>query len=123
MVAPDPMSAFLSLHDRSRADHIARLRAEVARVRVARCPALPFGLAELDERLADHGLDGAGLHEIVAASVTLGNDAAATLFAAGIAARFASRPGTLVLWALTRLDLYAPGLQQAGLSPDKILYA
>jgi protein ImuA len=112
-----------SLDDRTRADHLAALRAEVALARGTRGPVLGFGLADIDDRLADHGLDGAGLHEIAAASAALGDDAAATLFAAGIATRFAARPGMSVLWALTRFDLYAPGLEQVGLGPNKILYA
>lgn len=86
-------------------------------------PALAFGLAALDDRLADRGLDGAGLHEIAAASAALSDDAAATLFAAGIAARFANATGRTILWALTRFDLYAPGLEQIGLGPDRIFYA
>jgi protein ImuA len=117
------MPATASLPDRTRSDQLAALRAELARAQKRRGPALPFGIDMLDGRLADHGLDGAGLHEIAAASSALGDDAAATLFAAGIAARFASRPGFTVLWALTRFDLYAPGLEQVGLGPDRIVYA
>ncbi|XVJ61555.1 MAG: protein ImuA [Sphingopyxis sp.] len=83
---------------------------------------LPFGVGPLDHLLAGGGLDGAGLHEVAAASASWSDDAAATLFAAGIAARFAA-PGLSALWALTRFDLYAPGLEQAGLGPDRILYA
>src|SRR3546814_11522655 len=60
--------------------------------------------------------------EIAAASASWSDDAAATLFAAGIAARFAA-PGLSALWALTRFDLYAPGLEQAGLGPDRVFYA
>src|SRR3546814_18523656 len=60
--------------------------------------------------------------EIAAASASWSDDAAATLFAAGIAARFAA-PGLSALWALTRFDLYAPGLEQAGLGPDRGFYA
>jgi protein ImuA len=108
--------------NRPRADQLSALRAELDRARGERGHVLPFGLDPLDNRLADHGLDGAGLHEIAAASSTLSDDAAATLFAAGIAARFA-QPGFSVLWALTRFDLYAPGLEQVGLPPDRIFYA
>ncbi|WBO21838.1 ImuA family protein [Sphingomonas abietis] len=87
-----------------------------------RGPALAFALPALDSRLADRGLDTAGLHEIAAASETLSDDAAATLFLAGIAARFAEQPGHTMLWAVTAFDLYAPGIEQVGLGPDKILY-
>lgn len=117
------MSAYSPVPQRPDAEQLAALRAQLAAVHAARGPVLAFGLAPLDERLAGHGLDGAALHEIAAATAALSDDAAATLFAAGIAARFADRPGFTVLWALTRFDLYAPGLEQAGLGPDRILYA
>lgn len=114
---------------RRRADQLAVLRAQLSQGQGQgqgqgqRGAGLAFGLPALDDRLADHGLNGAGLHEIAAATVAPGDDAAATLFAAGIAARFAARPDFVVLWALSRFDLYAPGIEQAGLGPDRILYA
>jgi hypothetical protein len=40
------------------------------------------------------------------------------LFAAGIAARTRGK----VLWCLTRLDLFAPALAQAGLNSDRVIY-
>lgn len=117
------MSVLSPLIDRPRADKLTALRAELAHVQPPRGPILAFGIDAIDGKLADRGLDGAALHEIAAASATLSDDAAATLFAGGIAARFASRPGSTVLWALTQFDLYAPGLEQVGLGPDRILYA
>lgn len=108
---------------RPSAEELALLRETVARVAAARGPVLPFGVGPLDHLLAGGGLDGAGLHEVAAASASWSDDAAATLFAAGIAARFAAAPGVSALWALTRFDLYAPGLEQAGLGPERILYA
>jgi protein ImuA len=117
------MSANLPLPDRSRADQLAALRAEVSVVQHSAGRCLPFGLSDIDDRLAGGGLDDCGLHELAALSESLSDDAATTLFAAGIAARFAARPGTTVLWALSKFDLYAPGLEQAGLLPAKILYA
>lgn len=107
---------------RPSAGELQALRDAVARVASERGPVLPFGVGPLDHLLAGGGLDGAGLHEVAAASASWSDDAAATLFAAGIAARFAA-PGLSALWALTRFDLYAPGLEQAGLGPDRILYA
>ena len=109
--------------DRPPADQLAALRAQIAATHADRGPVLPFGIPELDDRLASHGLDSAGLHEIAAASTRLNDDAAASLFAAGIAARFASQPDLTVFWAVTRFDLYAPGLEQVGLAPDKLVYA
>lgn len=105
------------------ADKLAVLRDLVSQATTVRGPSLAFGIAELDDRLADRGLDGTGLHEIAGATASWSDDAAATLFVAGIAARFASKPGLTILWALTRFDLYAPGLEQVGLGPDKLLYA
>ena len=104
-------------------ERLAALRAQLASVRSERGPVLSFGLPRLDDRLALGGVDGAGLHEVAAASSSLPDDAAATLFMAGIAARFAAQPGFTVLWALTCFDLYAPGLEQVGLGPERILYA
>ncbi|RYY26187.1 MAG: protein ImuA [Sphingomonadales bacterium] len=82
---------------------------------------MPFGIGRVDTRLADAGLCTAALHEVAASAPTLAEDAAATLFLAGIAARFAG-DGASALWAVTRFDLYAPGLEQAGLRPDRALF-
>lgn len=117
------MSSPSAFPDRPPADPLIALRAALSDAPAVRGPVLPFGLAALDDRLADRGLAGAGLHEIAATTATLSDDAAATLFAAGIAARFAARPGFTMLWALTKFDLYAPGLEQVGLAPDRVLYA
>lgn len=103
-------------------ERLDALRAELAGARTARGPVLPFGVPMLDDRLAFQGLDGAGLHEFATASSRWSDDAAATLFIAGIAARFAA-PGFAVLWALSSFDLYAPGLEQVGLGPAQVLYA
>ena len=84
-----------------------------------RRPVLPFGVAALDERIASGGLRLDSLHEVAAASANPSDDAAATLFMAGAAAR-AWGP---VLWVVRRRDLFAPGLYQAGLDPDRVLYA
>lgn len=83
---------------------------------------LPFGVDAMDRRLTEGGLALGGLHEIAAATPTLNDDAAATLFTVGIAARAAACRGRRVLWALTRFDLYAPGLEQAGLDPATLLF-
>jgi len=84
-----------------------------------RRPVLPFGIAAVDGRLATNGLRLDALHEIAPSSAGLGDDAAATLFTAGLAAR-AWGP---VLWVVRRRDLFAPGLYQAGLAPERLLYA
>jgi protein ImuA len=116
------MSTVAALTDSDRAHVLDTLRASVAITAGGAAGALPFGINELDRRLGAGGIDRDGLHEITAASPTLGDDAAATLFVAGLAARFAVAPGANVAWALTRFDLYAPGLEQAGLPAAKLLY-
>lgn len=108
------------------------LRAEIRAIErggavAAARPALPFGLAEVDGRLAGGGLLPA-LHEAAAARPVPGDDAAATLFLAALAARFsraADGDGAAgqVLFAIARRDLFAPGLAQAGLTPERLLYA
>ena len=106
-------------------DRIADLRARVAAVAVSTADhgVLPFGVDRIDDRLALGGLSAGGLHEFTGASSTLADDAAATLFIAGVAARFAVAAASPVLWATTRFDLYAPGLEQAGLAPAHVIFA
>lgn len=84
---------------------------------------MPFGVKAIDDRLGAGGLRAGALHEATARSASLADDAAATLFLAGIAAREAMEAGGLVLWASCRTDLYAPALEQAGLPSASVLYA
>jgi protein ImuA len=107
----------------SRAERLAALRAAVRAIESAgsakRRECLPFGVEEIDRRLEGGGLPVAALHEVTGQRPGLSDDAAACLFAAGIAAR---REGQ-VLWALARRDLFAPGLAQAGLGSGRVIYA
>ncbi|HEY0445331.1 MAG TPA: protein ImuA [Allosphingosinicella sp.] len=107
----------------SRAERLDALRAEVRAIesagRGAAQECLPFGAEAIDRRLAGGGLAVSALHEAAGVGPDLGDDAAATLFIAGIAARLS---GT-VIWAFCRRDLFAPGLALAGLGPDRIIYA
>jgi protein ImuA len=115
----------------SKEARLAALRAEVSAIErsgLAAAGAAPsclaFGIAEVDGRLAGGGL-ACGLHEAAPATPAPGDEAAATLFLAALAARFAGARGKggQVLWALARRDLFAPGLAQAGLTPDRLIYA
>jgi protein ImuA len=114
----------------SRDARLAALRAEVRAIErsgsagAAAPSCLPFGIAAVDGRLAGGGL-ACGLHEAAPATAGVHDEAAATLFLAALAARFARARGDggQVLWALSRRDLFAPGLAQAGLTPDRLLYA
>ncbi len=95
----------------SRAERLAALRAEVKAIESAGAAegrdCLPFGIDAIDRRLAGGGLAVPGLHEMAGTRPGLGDDAAATLFIAGIAARLAAEaqktmtarttPGPLVL--------------------------
>lgn len=109
-------------------EHIAALRAEIRTIEGFALPGqngvLPFGIEAVDTRLAGGGLAVAAMHDVAAASPALSDDASATLFLAGLAGRKAATdPRGQVLWALARRDLFAPGLAQAGLPPDRLLYA
>jgi protein ImuA len=102
---------------------ISALRAAIEPARACAVPPLPFGIAPLDDHLATGGLTGSALHEVAAASSDLGDGSAATLFLAGIAARFSTRTRGRVVWALSKFDLHAPGLAQVGLTPERLLFA
>ncbi|WNO52431.1 ImuA family protein [Stakelama saccharophila] len=86
---------------------------------IAGHPALQFGIDPIDAGLADRGLRIDALHEVAGAGPNYGDDAAASLFLAGIAARNAGS----VLWIVRRRDLFAPGLYQAGLAPERLIHA
>jgi len=79
---------------------------------------LPFGIKAIDERLPGGGLALGALHEVAGGGNGTVDGAAAALFAAGIAARTRGR----VLWCVSRQDLFAPALAQAGLAPDRVIY-
>src|SRR5215213_9249589 len=92
---------------------LAALREQVRHIesagRAAGGLVLPFGLDAVDSRLAGGGLAIGALHEAAPASPALGDDAAACLFFAALAARVARLQGEgAVLWALSRRDLFAP---------------
>lgn len=104
------------------------LAPSIAHLRTIATPAtdyrvLPFGVDAIDSRLGAGGLRAGALHEASARSVAMVDDAATTLFLAGIAAREAAEANGPVLWASCRSDLYAPGLAQAGLPSSSVIYA
>ncbi|WP_253717011.1 ImuA family protein [Sphingomonas sp. AP4-R1] len=106
----------------SRSNRIQALRAEVQALVPGGRPGaarLGFAVDAIDCRLAGGGLARAALHEVAGASPAYGDDAAASLFVAGIAAR--SSQAASVLWVMARTDLFAPGLSQAGLKPDRLM--
>ncbi|NKJ02647.1 damage-inducible mutagenesis protein [Novosphingobium sp. SG707] len=78
---------------------------------------LPFGLDTVDRHLPGGGLSSGALHEL-AGSNALADDAAATVFLAGILARTQGP----VFWCLRWRDLFAPALDLAGLPPDRVIY-
>ncbi|WP_112875110.1 ImuA family protein [Paracoccus endophyticus] len=100
---------------------IAALRARIAwiegEVGSAR-EVLPFGIPQLDRKLPGGGLALGCLHEIAGGGNGAIDGAAAACFAAGIATRL---PGK-VLWCVAHQDLFAPGLEQAGLAPDRVIH-
>ncbi|OLP58845.1 damage-inducible protein [Xaviernesmea oryzae] len=100
---------------------LAELRARIERIegtgsRVRQV--LPFGLAEIDNRLPGGGLALGALHEVAGGGNGTVDGAAGALFTAGIAARTRGK----VLWCITEPDLFAPALAQAGLAADRVIY-
>lgn len=97
------------------------LRTEIARIEASgRAPTrvLPFGVEALDEHLPAGGLQLGALHEVAGGGNGALHGAASALFVAGIAARTKGQ----VLWCVTRPDLFAPALEQAGLASDRVIY-
>lgn len=101
---------------------ISALRAQIARIESGDrrvCGVLPFGMDEVDGKVPSGGLALGALHEVAGGGNGAIHGSAAALFVAGIAARTSGQ----VLWCVTRRDLFAPSLAQAGLHPDRVLYA
>ena len=100
---------------------VEELRARIRRLEGAaarRRTVLPFGIKAIDRHLPGGGLARGALHEVAGGGHGAIDGAAAALFAAGIAARARGK----VLWCITRPDLFAPALAQAGLTPDRLIY-
>ncbi|WP_145200270.1 ImuA family protein [Sphingobium sp. B2] len=101
---------------------LAELRERIARIESGERRSrgvLPFGLEAVDRKVPGGGLALGALHEVAGGGNGSVHGAAASLFAAGIAARTSGQ----VLWCVTRADLFAPALSQAGLHPDRVIYA
>lgn len=79
---------------------------------------LPFGVPAIDRRLPYGGLAYGAIHEIGGGGSDAVFGASSAFFTAGIAARTTGH----VLWCLTRTDLFAPGLAQAGLDPNRVIF-
>ena len=97
------------------------LRARIENIEASRKrnkEVLPFGLPTVDSRLPGGGLALGALHEVAGGGNGAIDGAAAALFVAGIAARVKGK----TLWCLTRPDLFAPAIAQAGLGPDRVIY-
>jgi protein ImuA len=95
-------------------ERIQRLEGAAGRRRTV----LPFGIKAIDRHLPEGGLALGALHEVAGGGNGAIDGAAAALFAAGIAARTRGQ----VLWCVTRQDLFAPAIAQAGLAPDRVIY-
>ncbi|NBJ13816.1 ImuA family protein [Microvirga arsenatis] len=105
----------------ARREVIESLRRQIERLHSGSRPrkALPFGVTPIDGHLPAKGLASGALHEVIESGPAAEFAGAATLFAAGILARLKGP----VLWCLTRRDLFAPGLMQVGLHPNRVIYA
>lgn len=100
---------------------LADLRARIAALEHQGRPTsavLPFGVSGIDAVLPGGGLQRGALHEVAGGGDGAVDGAAAALFAAGIVGRLAGP----ILWCVTRPDLFAPALAQAGLPPDRVTY-
>lgn len=95
------------------------LRARIAAIEgvATRHSAFAFGITAIDDHLPGGGIASGALHE-VAGSRSLSDDAAATIFLAGILAR----TDGVVVWALRWADLFAPSLALAGLDTARVIF-
>lgn len=110
------MTPFAAIDLQALRDRIRRI--ETGEDRTVR--ALPFGVAEIDDRLPGGGLALGAVHEVAGSESAEDIDTpAAVLFVAGILARMTGP----VLWCLRTADLFAPALSQVGLKANRVIYA
>jgi protein ImuA len=103
---------------------IALLRERIARIERIHAKGLAdrsiaLGIEAIDQVLPTAGIRLGALHEAASAGPDTEHAAAATLFTAGILARLDGP----ILWVLRQADLFAPGLANVGLQPDRVLFA
>ena len=109
-------------HERMRSEHLARLRASLAKAQLpSQEESISLGHGAADACLKD-GLRRGACHEVFAPP---GHETAATGFAAGLCARLAARKP--ILWirqdycALEFGELAATGLLELGIDPSRLL--
>ena len=111
----------------ARSPAIALLRERIARIERIHArgpaeqsiPSIALGIEAIDGVLPTGGIRLNALHEAASAGPDMEHAAAATLFTAGILARLDGP----ILWVLRQADLFAPGLESAGLPPNRVLFA
>ncbi|WP_137788069.1 damage-inducible mutagenesis protein [Sphingomonas sp. 3P27F8] len=98
---------------------LADLRERITRIEgvSVRHASLPFGIDAIDRHLPGGGISTGALHE-VCGSAELADDAAATVFIAGVLARTEG----IVFWCVHWRDLFSPALGLAGLHPDRVVF-
>jgi protein ImuA len=109
------------VQDRANAHVIAELQEKIDRIAggsAVKRGHLSFGVPDIDRRLPGGGLSFGSTHEIAGGGADAVAGAVSALFTAGIVAR-TSGP---VIWCLTRTDLFAPGLGQAGLDLNRVIF-
>ncbi|HYZ39327.1 MAG TPA: damage-inducible protein, partial [Stellaceae bacterium] len=82
---------------------------------------LPFGVAAIDRALPGGGLARGALHEILGAGGDEEDGALAAAFVARLLGWLTKAGEGLVLWCLSRPDLYWPGLAAHGLDPGRLV--
>lgn len=109
------------MHAAARQQKLSQLRAEIYRVQGFGSKAqvsIPIGLPEIDNRLAGRGLAVGTIHEVCGGSIGAMHGAAAAHFCAMMAAKTRGK----IFWCMTRFDVYAPALAQAGLDLDRVVF-
>ena len=117
----------VSIAPSSKADLIETLRLRIGRIgsaavhpASARVP-IRFGLDSIDARLPGGGLAPGALHEILGHGPDTEHGTLASLLVGGLLA--GHDPSRQVLWAMQDDDLFAPGLANVGLHPDRLILA
>ncbi len=105
----------------ARKQKLSKLRAEIYQLQGYGSKAhasIPIGVPEIDNRLTGKGLAVGTIHEVCGGSIGALHGAAAAHFCAMMAAKTRGK----IFWCMTRFDIYAPALAQAGLDLDRVVF-
>jgi protein ImuA len=120
-LTPSPVHADVSRAERAPLPELRERVRRIERPAAAVHGVTPFGIAAIDRALPGGGFARGALHELLGAGGDEEDAALTAVFAAHVLGRLTRTEEGMVLWCLSRSDLYGPGLAAQGLDPRRVV--